>query len=361
LSEQAGVDLRIAVTGAHLSPALGLSCKEIEADGFPIDTKIDILLGSGSASSISKSMGLAMIGFAEYFERSRPGLLLLLGDRYETFAVAAAATNARIPISHLYGGESTEGAVDECYRHSITKISHLHFTSTDEYRRRVIQLGEDPGKVFNVGALGVENALKIEPLSKRALEESINFRLDKPYAVVTFHPATTEDNTGEAQCEELLSALSEIPSMKFIITKANADAGGSAINELIDKYAWNNPQVYATASLGWRRYLSALKYAEVVVGNSSSGLIEAPSFHIPTVNIGDRQKGRIRSGSVIDCDPMKDSILVAVDKARSDCFRDKASICNNPYHNTNTSQNIVSRIIEFYGIIDIKKKFFPCL
>jgi GDP/UDP-N,N'-diacetylbacillosamine 2-epimerase (hydrolysing) len=285
-------------------------------------------------------------------------MLLLLGDRHETFAVAAAATSARIPIAHIHGGETTEGAVDECYRHSITKMSHLHFTSTEEYRNRVLQLGEDPGKVFNVGALGVENALTMELLTKAELEDSIDFKLDKPYAVVTFHPATAEGGTGEAQCSELFSALSEIPLMKFIITKANADAGGSAINELIDKYARSNSHVYATASLGSQRYLSALKYAKFVAGNSSSGIMEAPSFHIPTINIGDRQKGRIKSGSVIDCNPTKEDIKAAINLACSVEFLEKVINCNNPYQKLNTSQCIVNILTESCGSLNLKKKFF---
>jgi GDP/UDP-N,N'-diacetylbacillosamine 2-epimerase (hydrolysing) len=355
-------DVRIAVTGAHLSPEFGLTYREIEKDGFRIDEKIEILVSADTPSSVSKSMGLAMTGFADYFARRTPDLLIVLGDRYETFAVAAAALNQGIPIAHLYGGETTEGAVDEAYRHAITKMSTLHFTSTGAYRNRVIQLGEQPDRVYNVGAIGIENILHEKLLSKEELERSLGCDLSEPYAVVTFHPVTLEQNSAGEQAASLLEACRECRGMRFIFTKANADAGGRAINRLIDEYTGKNDHMVAFASLGTRQYLSALKYCAMVIGNSSSGLIEAPSFGIPTVNIGDRQRGRIQAGSVAQCEPDQEAIAKAMDIARSRSFRDKAKATVNPYGNGETSDQIVGIITEYllHGNTDLKKRFYDC-
>lgn len=351
--------VKVAVTGAHLSPEFGLTYKEIEKDGIEIDKKIEILLSADTPSAISKSMGLAMIGFADYFAEDRPDALLVLGDRYETLAVCCAAMNERIPIIHLYGGETTEGAVDEAIRHAITKMSYLHLTSTDEYRRRVIQLGEDPDRVFTVGSVGVENALKQPLFCKQKLEESLGVKLECPYAVVTFHPVTLEEHSAEKQCLELLSAMDEYPNMKFVVTKANADANGRVINNLFEEYAavHNNVSVYD--SLGFIRYLSAVKYADMVIGNSSSGLIEVPSFQIPTVNIGDRQKGRIKAESVIDCIPKKINICDAIAQAQSQEFRTICLNVKNPYGDGCTSEkilNVIKHTIKHFT--DLKKKFY---
>lgn len=351
-------DIEIVVTGAHLSPDYGLTYKEIENDGFRIAQKIFILDSSDTPAGISRTMGNALIGFGEYFERSKPDLLILLGDRYETAAIASAAVNARVPIAHLHGGETTEGAVDEAYRHAITKMSYLHFTSTEEYRKRVIQLGEAPERVFVVGATGVENAMHAKLLSKEALEESISFKLDKPYASVTFHPVTLEDNTAETQTRELFNALAGFPDMKFIITKANADEGGKIINVIINEYVSKNANMIAFESLGMVRYLSILKYASLVIGNSSSGIIEAPFFRIPTINIGDRQKGRTQAASVINCEPKKESIIDAIKLALSDEWLKKAQEAVNPYGDGYTSKRIVKIIIEaMEKPINLKKKF----
>ena len=353
-AEDIGVE--IVVTGAHLSPEYGETYKEIEADGFHIGRKIDILLSGTSAASVSKSMGLAMIGFGDYFETSRPDMLIVLGDRYETFAVCAAATNARIPIIHLYGGETTEGAVDEAYRHSITKMSHLHFTSTEQYRDRVIQLGENPENVYNVGAIGVENALKATLFSKKEIYEQLNLQGQAKYAVVTFHPVTLENATAEQQVMELLGALERRGELVYIITKANADAGGALINHVLDEYAATHSGVKVFSSLGMKRYLSALKYSTMVIGNSSSGIVEAPTFHIPTVNIGDRQKGRMQAQSVINCEPLCADISAAIETAEHfDC-----SQIMNPYGKGNTSDTICKIIAQKIqaGSIDIKKKFY---
>lgn len=352
-------DVRVVATGAHLSPEFGLTYKEIEADGINIDRKLEILMSADTPSSISKGMGLAMISFADYFLQRRPDALLVLGDRYETLAVCCAAMNERIPIIHLYGGETTEGAIDEAVRHAITKMSYLHLTSTDEYRKRVIQLGEDPSRVYTVGAVGVENALNQPLLSKKELEASLNIRLNRPYAVVTFHPVTLEGCSAEKQCKELLAALDEHLNMQFIITKANADTNGRIINKLFEEYAQKHNNVTVYNSLGVVRYLSAVKYASMVIGNSSSGLIEVPSFHIPTVNIGDRQRGRLKADSIVDCAPLKEEISNAITKAKSEEMRKFASITTNPYGDGKTTDKILLAIKQiFQNGIDLKKKFY---
>lgn len=355
-------DVRIVATGAHLSSEFGLTYREIEKDGFIIDEKIEILLSSDTPSSISKSMGLAMIGFADYFEKLNPDLLIVLGDRYETLAVATTAMNQRIPIAHLYGGETTEGAVDESFRHAITKLSYLHFTSTNEYRNRVIQLGEHPERVYNVGAIGIENILNEKLMLKDELEGDLNINLLNPYAVVTFHPVTLENNSSEKQIKALLEVCKNYNDLNFIFTKANADVDGRIINQMIDKYANESENIFAFTSLGMMRYLSLLKYSSVVIGNSSSGLLEAPSFGIPTVNIGDRQKGRLQASSVINCDPTQQSIYHALELALSTNFVEEAKKTINPYGNGDTSNRAI-KIIKDYVMnnkIDLKKKFYDC-
>lgn len=353
------ISVEVVATGAHLSPECGLTYKEIEKDGIHIARKIEILLSSSTAVAISKSMGLALAGFAEYFEESKPDALLVLGDRYETLAVCCAAMNARIPIFHLYGGETTEGAVDEAIRHAVTKMSYLHFTSTEEYRKRVIQLGEDPKRVFHVGAAGVENALHRKKLKKEELAESVGMDLKVPFGVVTFHPVTLESGA-EAQCQEVMKAIEYFGEFQFIVTGANADCGGSAINQLFSEFAKQHENVYFTLSLGMERYLSALNYAAFVLGNSSSGLIEAPSFHIPTINIGNRQKGRIKADTVIDCRTDAQDIIRAVKYGVSEAFSKRIQNAVNPYGDGNTSRN-VARIVKehlLYREISLQKKFY---
>lgn len=359
-SARADIDLRVVVTGAHLSPEFGLTYKEIISDGYIIDKKIEILVSADTPSAISKSMGLAMIGFADYFDELKPDLLVVLGDRYETLAVVTAAMNQLIPIAHLYGGEATEGLIDESIRHSITKMSYLHFTSTEEYRNRVIQLGEDPSRVFNVGALGIENIKNNNYMSKQELSESINLELDKPYAVITFHPVTLENQSSESQIEALLKVISRHSDMNYIFTKGNSDAQGRIINSMIDEYVKSNDNCVAVTSLGLKRYLTAIKYSSMVIGNSSSGIIEVPSFKVPTINIGDRQKGRIQAESVINCYPNYASIMDAFSQAVEPDFLEKLNDINNPYEKENTSFDIVSVIMEFVlsNKIDIKKKFY---
>lgn len=353
-------EMCLAVTGAHLAPEFGMTIREIEADHIPIDKKIEIVLSSDTPTAISKSMGLAMISFAEYFEECAPEALIVLGDRYETLAVCCAAMNARIPIFHLHGGEATEGLIDEAVRHSITKMSYLHFASTESYCKRVIQMGEDPDRVFNVGAMGVENALQMTLLSKAELEASLERKLGEKFAVGTFHPVTLEKDTAEIQARELLSAIEEYDDLIFLFTKANADMGGRIINRMMAEYADSHRNLILVDSLGMQRYLSAVSHASFVLGNSSSGLIEVPSFGIPTINIGDRQKGRIAGKTVIWCEPKKDSICGAIDTGLSKAFRESINGAINPYGSGNTSDKIVSIVRDFVlnHKIDIKKKFY---
>lgn len=362
LNEVQEFDVRIVVTGAHLSPEFGLTYREIEKDGFVIDEKIEILLSADTPSSISKSMGLAMISFADYFNKLKPDLLIVLGDRYETLAVVTTAMNQRIPIAHLYGGETTEGAIDEAIRHAITKLSYLHFTSTEEYRKRVIQLGENPSRVFNVGAIGIENILNEKLLSKESLEKELKIDLSNRYAVVTFHPVTLERSSSREQIKSLLEVCKEYKDLKFIFTKANADAEGRVINEYIDMYSKENNNIFAFTSLGMLRYLSAIKYASVVIGNSSSGLVEVPSFGIPTINIGDRQKGRLQASSIINCNSNLIDIRRAFEIALSEDFIKKAKDTINPYGKGKTSDKIAEVIKEnlLNEKINLKKKFYDC-
>lgn len=355
------LELYLIVSGMHLSPEFGMTYKEIEEDGFEINAKVEMLLSSDSPAGISKSIGLGVIGFADEFQRADLDMLILLGDRYEALSAAISAMVMRIPIAHLHGGELTEGAIDEGIRHSITKMSYLHFTSTEEYRRRVIQLGENPERVFYVGALGVENIKKINLMTKEELEKSIHFEIDENTVVVTYHPVTLENNTVEEQFLNLLKVLDRNPKIRMIFTKANADTNGRIVNELIDKYAaQNSERACAFMSLGQKRYLSALKYCRIVIGNSSSGIIEAPSFGKPIINIGDRQKGRICADSVINCGYTQQEIQRAMETALTEEFENKARNCRNPYEKENTAANIISVIKDYLlnDKIKLKKGFY---
>ena len=352
--------LKVVATGMHLSIDFGLTYQEIEADGISIDTKIDVLQNDDSNKAMSKAIGIGVRSFAEYFEKNQPDMVVVLGDRFEIFAAATAAAVACIPIAHLHGGETTEGAVDEFFRHSITKMSYLHFTSTEQYRQRIINMGETPDRVFNVGATGVENILSMPLMAKDELARSIDFDLNSPYALVTFHPVTLERNTAIKQIEELLSALDETNGLNYIFTKANADANGRGINKKIDTYCENRGNAIAFTSMGVLRYLSAMKYCEMVIGNSSSGILETPSFNKPTINIGDRQKGRICAKSVISCEPDKHSIINGIDKARSQQFLDEIANQVSPYGDGETSEKIVTVIKDFLdnNRINLKKCFY---
>ena len=351
------LELQLIATGMHLSPEFGLTYKEIEKD-FKIDKKIEMLLSSDTPIGISKSMGLAQISFAEAYDELKPDIVVVLGDRYEIFSAVSAAMIACIPIAHLHGGETTEGAFDESIRHSITKISHIHFTAADEYMNRVIQLGEHPDRVFNVGGLGIDNIKKLKLLNREEFEKSIGFKLNKKNILVTFHPVTLENTTAYEQFNELLEAIDELENTHIIFTKANSDTDGRIINSMIDKYTNNNSDksVYFT-SLGQLRYLSALKYVDAVVGNSSSGLAEAPTFKTGTINIGDRQKGRIMAKSVISTVADKESILKAFSKLYSTEFQKSLKNVKNPYGDGGASKKI-KNIIKDVPLKNILKKSF---
>ena len=351
----------VLVTGSHLSSDYGLTINEINKDNVFVDKKIEILSNSDTPVDISKAMGLALVGFSNYFEERKPDALLVLGDRYECLAVCLAALNSRIPIIHLHGGEITEGAIDNAIRHSITKLSYLHFASTEEYKNRIIQMGEEPNRVFNVGAIGVENALNTPLYNKDECEKKINCKLNR-YAILTFHPVTLENQTAENQTKVLLETIIRHKDILFICTKANADVGGKAINKLLEDYSLCHPNVVLFDSLGTQLYLSLVKHSLFVIGNSSSGIIEVPSFSIPTINIGDRQKGRIRSESIIDCKPTFDSINNAINLAVSDAFIKKIKNVKNPYEGTNTSNRIVQIVEEYLSEdkLSVYKTFYDC-
>ena len=358
INDDPTLHLQIIATCMHLSPEFGLTYNQIERDGFRINKKLEILLSSDTPVGIAKTMGLAHIAFSEAYEELKPDLIVLLGDRFETFCAASTACVASIPIAHIAGGESTQGAFDEAFRHSITKMSHLHFTSTEAYRWRVIQLGESPDRVYNVGAIGIENIRKMPLLSKEELEKEINFSIGKRCLLVTFHPVTLEKSSAGRQFKEILNALDILKDVKVIFTKANADTDGRIINRMIDEYVADNPKrTIAFTSMGQLRYLSAMKYVGAVVGNSSSGIVETPSFGIATVNIGDRQKGRIRAESVMECCPEKEAVLGAIKKALSSDFRQKLQQVTNPYEKKGTAW-IIKETIKNYDLTDIIKKEF---
>ena len=356
-SEQ--LELQLIVTGMHLSPEFGLTYQQIEQDGFEIHRKIEMLLSSDTEVGITKSMGVGLMGFAEAFSDLTPDLLVVLGDRFEIFIAVSAAMIAKIPVAHLHGGEATEGLIDEPIRHSITKMSHLHFTSTKEYRDRVVQLGESPNRVFNVGAAGIDNIIRLPLLDRQAFEESIGFKLGQKNILITFHPVTLEKMTTERQFQSLLDVLDEYPELHVIFTKANADTNGRIINEMIDHYVTTKPETTVCfTSMGQLRYLSALQYVDGVVGNSSSGLLEVPSFKIGTVNIGDRQRGRIKAESVIDCQPETSSIRSAIQMLYSEKFQNDLPQVKNPYGKGGVPQKIVAVLGEFPLEGIIKKSFF---
>ena len=360
LHEDPELELQLLVTGMHLSPEFGNTIETIIADGFPISKKVEVLLSSDTPIGISKTMGLGMISFAEALNELAPDIMVVLGDRFEIFSAVAAAMIARIPVGHIHGGEATEGLIDEPIRHSITKMSHVHFPATEEYRNRIIQLGEQPERVFCTGTPGLDNIMSLDLLSKEEFEKSIEFALeDSPTALLTFHPVTLDFSSAEEQFGEVLAALSARPEMKVIFTMPNSDTDGRVIIKMINHFVANNPKRYkAFVSLGQLRYLSALKHVDLVIGNSSSGLIEAPSFKIPTINIGDRQKGRIKASSVINCEPTESSIIQALNKAFDNDFRASLRALNNPYGEAGASEKIKDILRDFDLENIIKKKFY---
>lgn len=359
IADDPELQLQVIATNMHLSPEFGLTYKEIEADGFHIDKKVEMLLSSDTANGTVKSMGLATIGFADALEDLKPDLAVILGDRYEMLCAAQACLIYNIPIAHIAGGGITEGAYDDAIRHCITKMSHLHFTSTEEHRNRVIQLGEQPDRVFWSGSLGVNNIRNEEIMPLNELEDSIKFELGKKYLLITFHPTTMENGSAEAQCEALLDALSEINAeYQLLFTLPNSDTNGRIITAKVKEYVAKHPEnAFAITSLGKKRYYSALKYATAVIGNSSSGLIEAPIFNIPTLNIGNRQEGRTRCESIIDVPATYKTIKEGLRKAISDEYQEIAAKVNSPYEKAG-SVELVFNTIKSYPLDGITKKKF---
>jgi GDP/UDP-N,N'-diacetylbacillosamine 2-epimerase (hydrolysing) len=351
------LELQVIATGMHLSPEFGMTVDAIEADGFKIDRKVEMLLSSDTAVGVTKSMGLGMIGFADALAELKPDVMLILGDRYEIFAAAASAMIARIPIAHLHGGEITEGAFDEAIRHSITKMSHLHFVAADEYRQRVIQLGEQPERVFQTGGIGIDNILRLKLLTRDELEAALNLNLAKRNLLITFHPVTLEHNTSRNQMDELLAALAELEDTGLIFTMPNADTAGRVIFRQIKDFCAQHSHAHAFMSLGQLRYLSCIQHVDGVVGNSSSGLTEVPSLKKGTVNIGDRQRGRLKAVSVIDCNPDKVSISNALAQLFSPDFQAVLSAVENPYGDGGASEAIV-RLLEEQQLDNLLKKHF---
>lgn len=355
------LELQLIATGMHLSPEFGLTVQEIEADGYHINRKVEMLLSSDTPVGVTKSMGLGMIGFADALNDLQPDLLLLLGDRFEAFVAASSALVAQVPVAHLHGGETTEGAIDEAMRHSITKMSHLHFVATEEYANRVIQLGEDPQKVFQVGGLGVDSIRRVQLLGRAELESAIDFQLKSKNFLITFHPVTLEKNTSSQQIDELLSVLSSFKEIGLIFTMPNADTDGRIVREKITNFCQLHANAKAFESLGQLRYLSCVNQVDAVIGNSSSGLAEVPSFKKATINIGDRQKGRLKAASIIDCEPSGSSIRSAIELLFSDSFQELLLEVKNPYGEGGASLEIVSTL-EKYSLSDfselLKKPFF---
>jgi UDP-hydrolysing UDP-N-acetyl-D-glucosamine 2-epimerase len=359
LKDNSLFELQLLVTGAHLSPEFGLTYKQIEADGFAISYKVEMLLSSDTAEGITKSMGIAIAGFSEAFKNYQPNLLVILGDRYEMLALASTALIFKIPIAHIHGGEITEGAYDDAIRHSITKMSHLHFVSTDKYKKRVIQLGEQPQNVFKVGAIGLDNIANLELLTKEQLEDNLKIKFKKYNYLITFHPETLAEEIVESQFNKLLVALDKLEDSFFIFTKANADTNGRVINQLCEKYAKKNSHKSVLFdSLGTLRYLSVMKVCDAIVGNSSSGIIEAPSVRTATINIGNRQKGRIQASSILNCEVNSDDIYALLNQVQLQEFKDTLKDITNPYGKGNASIQIADVLSKINVPSLLIKKFY---
>jgi GDP/UDP-N,N'-diacetylbacillosamine 2-epimerase (hydrolysing) len=354
LEKEPAVDLQICVTGMHLSPEFGLTYQQIEADGFTIDYKVETLLSSDTGTAIAKSIGLGTIGFADAFQQLQPDVILVVGDRFEILAAVTAALAMRIPVAHCHGGELTKGAIDEAIRHSITKMSHLHFVSTSEYKKRVIQLGEAENRVFEVGALGLEN-IDQKLISKEEFEKRIGRPLAQQNFIITYHPETLSKTPIEEQLMALFDALDQFPDTLLVFTQPNADHQGRLINEKINTYvAQNIERAVFFPTLGNSAYLTALSLMDLVIGNSSSGIIEAPSFGTPTINIGNRQKGRVQAKSIINAPAVKKDIIKAIESGLNLNKRNKMNSIINPYKGEFPSKVIVEKLrsIEPKGLMN---------
>lgn len=354
------LECSLLVTGAHLRPEYGETVKEIEKDGLPIAERIDILRFGNSREGVVQASGLALRLFGAWFAAHPVDACVVLGDRYEIFASASAAAMLNIPVVHISGGDVTFGAQDDWFRHCLTKMSALHFPYCEAYRQRLLRLGEQPERVFNVGALGSENIRCVPLLEKAALGEKFGFDFEKPYCLVTFHPETMAAASPADQLRELLTVMEEYPEMGFCITGANADAGGDAINAAWQTFVKKHPRAKLFASMGLQGYLSAMKYCAAVVGNSSSGVVETPEFGVPCVNIGDRQTGRLRTDNVIDCACEASAIRAAMEKALSPAFYAAAAGVENPFYQPDTSGSmlrIIKQSIES-GLLAEPKHFY---
>jgi len=351
--------LQIVATGMHLSPEFGLTYQQIEDDGFLIDETVEMLMSSDSPVGIAKSIGVGTIGFADAFARLAPDIIVLLGDRFEILAAAQTAMVARIPIAHIHGGEATKGLIDDPIRHAITKMAQYHFVTAVPFHNRVIQMGEHPDRVFQTGAPGLDHLNRLDLLSQNDFEEAIDFALGDQSCIVTYHPVTLSQASPALPFKELLQALDAFPELNVVFTKSNADTYGRVINQMIDDYVREHPETAcAFTSLGQQRYLSALHHVDVVVGNSSSGIIEAPAVPVPTVNLGDRQGGRLRAASVIDCEEKKRDIVDALEKALSPSFREKIRDVSSPYGDGHTAPHIKERLKSVPLGEDVLKKGF---
>lgn len=357
IKDEPTLTLQIIATGMHLSPRFGNTYREIEGDGFVIDRKVEILTEDDTPVGIAKSMGNGMIGFADALNELCPDLIVVLGDRFEILSAVAAALVAQIPVAHIHGGELTEGNFDDSLRHSITKMSHLHFVAAEEYRNRVIQLGESPDRVFNVGGLGVDNITRIDLISRDELEQELKFAFQKQNLLVTFHPVTLDQDYGIEQMIELLNALDSFPEIGLIFTMPNADTGGRWITDLIENYVESHSNAVSFMSLGAKRYLSVMACVDGVIGNSSSGLLEAPSLRVGTVNVGDRQRGRIQAESVISCEPTLLAIQDALIDLLSMEFQGKVQKVVSPFGEGGASSKIVHHVMKA-NLIDINVKKF---
>ena len=351
------LNLQVIATGMHLSPIFGLTHKVIEEDGFRIDAKVEILGSSDSPAAIAESMALALAGTAKAFSELKPDLVVVLGDRFEIFAATAAALVFKIPVAHLHGGETTEGAFDEAFRHSITKMSHLHFVATDEYRSRVIQLGENPKNVYLVGGVGIDSIKNLPLLSREELEAQLGIKFGAKSLLITFHPVTLDAESPEHQMKELLAALSHLNDTTLIFTIPNADTGGHVLIRMIEEFVGQNENAKVFTSLGQLKYLSCISYVDGVVGNSSSGITEVPTFKKGTINVGDRQLGRIQAASVINCEPKENDIKRAIKTLYSPEFKSNLAATENPYGEGGASARVVKTLKEFSLEGIIKKTF----
>ena len=357
IKDDLDMHLQIIVTGMHLSSEFGLTYKVIEQDGFQIDHKVEMLTESDTSVGIAKSIGLGLIGFADALNELNPDLIVVLGDRFEIFSAVSAAHVARIPVAHLHGGETTEGSIDEAFRHSITKMAHLHFVAAEPYRRRVMQLGECPDSIFLVGGLGVDSIKRLHLLDKKTLENTLALKFYTKNLLITFHPVTLEKETSEDQMKELLAALSALKDTQLIFTLPNADTDSRVLIKLIENFVREHENARVYSSLGQLLYLSLLAQCDGMVGNSSSGLIEAPSLNKATINIGDRQRGRLQAKSVINCEPKRRNIINAFTKLYSIEFQEILKETKNPYGDGGASEKIL-KVLKSHSIKNIIKKSF---